>query len=59
MASTERELSGLRELLAAAPADRPRVISEYPALLSQRAIDGILSNFPVKALATVLRWTVE
>jgi acyl-CoA dehydrogenase len=25
---------------------------------AQQAIDGILSNFPVKALATLLRWTV-
>jgi acyl-CoA dehydrogenase len=25
---------------------------------AQRAIDGILSNFPVKALATLLRWTI-
>src|SRR6185503_9444203 len=25
---------------------------------AQQAIDGILSNFPVKALATILRWTV-
>jgi acyl-CoA dehydrogenase len=25
---------------------------------AQQAIDGILSNFPVKALATVLRWTI-
>jgi acyl-CoA dehydrogenase len=25
---------------------------------AQRAIDGILSNFPVKALATFLRWTI-
>ena len=25
---------------------------------AQQAIDGVLSNFPVKALATVLRWTV-
>jgi acyl-CoA dehydrogenase len=25
---------------------------------SQQAIDGVLSNFPVKALATILRWTV-
>jgi acyl-CoA dehydrogenase len=25
---------------------------------AQQAIDGILSNFPVKALATLLRWTI-
>jgi acyl-CoA dehydrogenase len=25
---------------------------------AQRAIDGILSNFPIKALATLLRWTI-
>jgi len=25
---------------------------------AQQAIDGVLSNFPVKALATILRWTV-
>jgi acyl-CoA dehydrogenase len=25
---------------------------------AQHAIDGILSNFPVKALATILRWTI-
>jgi len=25
---------------------------------AQQAIDGILSNFPVKALATFLRWTI-
>ncbi|HSA68263.1 MAG TPA: acyl-CoA dehydrogenase [Burkholderiales bacterium] len=25
---------------------------------AQQAIDGILSNFPVKALATILRWTI-
>jgi acyl-CoA dehydrogenase len=25
---------------------------------AQRAIDGILSNFPVKALATLLRWSI-